>query len=1670
MSLINFTFFRKYKTAVLKNERDAELPLVHQDSAPHRYSTPTFDRTDNEVFTKWTITNCLNLSHAINFTKSDSITNHIVDVDKTLFILYEIINDFDNLNTQQIEDFCKVFSSISVVALFMSKYHDNFLIYWKTSAINHFLTLVPFAMKPTRKFKNLYKFIVDVLIDSLNNHHLGITYNHNRGKESFKINIRNIVDSRDANLLTLAAECGEKEVVQNLIELGIFKDDSNNNINAQSIAFYQEHYDVLFVMLQANFSYPRKVDITKCPDYIQVFYNTSYELHEAIKSKKGDKVVDILKNNPRQNHYYNLSNESATNCALARKSFQIYEVLLAHDVTFGFHENFNEIFGQLDESEREVVHKIHIKYSKDLPENHMNILMMNTSVGPDETNKEDKEEHIRRAYKILDQDPILSIILKTVAASKRFEIIFDFNRDSVQFMEASVNSNSKGSFYTSGRICIGAKQLLNPRTEDETLGTLSHELCHYAVYLTYNNFAKPYLDCDVDTKEEFRQIIQYCKDNCHKEPIVGLVFNSYSLNMHAAELIVRIPHMLVLYRKNPEKLKELKDVFSCLFKFFIDKVIPDMTEAIPRIKGKAETEVTRKNKKIWNLRKKLCFSFFLTLLIAVGISFFLFDPPLKYSKLNSLDKNTIKNSMVNFKGHNLKLCDLLTNNSTAYDSLESDHIKQMLSGQLLNLSDPKLYYLEQLIRFTWETLSDVLKDVVLNSNLDFQNQTVNFRTLSTSAVKYLTFDQIILIIEGQLLTVGNVTKVNSEFYVKRDFIPENIKQIYYHYERNDFDDLIFEEYYDNFMYKDVKERSEILRDIEKRADYKLFSQYYQLSEDQYKFSYTNSNQIIKHAEEDQIFALSAGPGAGKTVTFQKLAVEIKKLYPYKWVSYIDIKDPSFLCNITEDPKQLVKRILRLGSHNKFEESTFDELYSLNNVVILWNGFDEVSHDHSNFVLELIKSIQESTKNVQYICTRTTQAERLSDRLNITLWELVPFNELEQKKFLKDYFVFQQIDSSKIVTDVKKALKIIEKLNYDKKPIRSFNTPLMLKMIAEIIDDQNLLDSGNLYEIYDRFIQNKIDIWQKKQESNQRKVPKIFLHTDFGISDIFQKYALLSSLSMILATNLAFKINNLEIMGNKIFDDALSSQISDMGILYLNGEFSFEFAHRTYAEFFVAQYFINHIYNAKGSMNSKEAELRLELFYIITRRYGYYQEIISEFIDSYINSHAVKKPFQNEIVHVLETKFIDFFKSLLDTNRPKIFQFLINFFEKDHDLLIRLLHVNETETLYTGIFNPNNFANYINPKEIEIWSKKVLTKDEFERFIIGRNQKGKVLLGMHFYKLIGVDMKNAIYESLEVNANFWDYIDIIKRNLTTDETVQLVMSTISPKIYMHYDKFFNNSNFNYFEKYVKLWKDHEDFLTLNEKKDAISNALMQYIQIYSNNKSNTTNFFFLTQLFNKSEVFFNSSEIYDMFNSMCYLHNIQHDAFSFKMFWNLLKNHITELERKEILLKNDCNMFSYYLYPNIDNQHKNMSSSFYSPYYYDFTKFTILHRTLTVLNAQTFDYTINIYNETFHNSSVIQNIILDTNDLLCYFVGTVLHEDFKKIIINIEKLFESNSNLFGNFLNKKVQNTRLSVFEFFENFREIAGAQSRWFQNLQVLKDIQYDRNKRIIHGNRHKWT
>ena len=275
---------------------------------------------------------------------------------------------------------------------------------------------------------NQIKFLIDKNL-------LGLHDSFSIQNDTNNVEIHLLADANNYNLLLLASKYGKSEIVKILLNLGMSTNMPNSNVNAQNLALEKQHFDVIFELVQANLVYSDSFDVSQCSGKMREFYEIIESFHDSIRTNDVSKVKEVLDQFPNQRYFYNSSNESALKIAILSDSIETYELLLSRKVMFGPHEESEELFQQLGDISKKAIREIHNKYTQHSPEKHLNILMANSFICHDDVNAKDKIDIIQSAFRNLNSDAFVKIILMIVAASKNFKIIFDFNRESVSAAE-----------------------------------------------------------------------------------------------------------------------------------------------------------------------------------------------------------------------------------------------------------------------------------------------------------------------------------------------------------------------------------------------------------------------------------------------------------------------------------------------------------------------------------------------------------------------------------------------------------------------------------------------------------------------------------------------------------------------------------------------------------------------------------------------------------------------------------------------------------------------------------------------------------------------------------------------------------------------------------------------------------------------------------------------------------------------------------------------------------------------------------------------------------------------------------------------------------------------------------------------------------------------------------
>ncbi|GAB6025338.1 hypothetical protein CHUAL_010748 [Chamberlinius hualienensis] len=484
------------------------------------------------------------------------------------------------------------------------------------------------------------------------------------------------------------------------------------------------------------------------------------------------------------------------------------------------------------------------------------------------------------------------------------------------------------------------------------------------------------------------------------------------------------------------------------------------------------------------------------------------------------------------------------------------------------------------------------------------------------------------------------------------------------------------------------------------------------------------------ANNDRVILISDTAGMGKTTVLTKISQLIKN----HWLIRIDLNNYTkifddvineilpFRTNLVESlVKFLIDQILTFKSKINFKpiiETDFEKkllqhfFKKKGKVIVMFDGFDEISPHYQAIVLKLILALQATEAKQIWITTRPNMQKYLEnniksttrkykDALNIlmpqnsnsrSLTKLIimqKFTHENQINFLVKFWLSEYTWDS----DVNEKLKL-----YAEKLIKSFSkaindneleftgNPLITKMLATVYKDQiekiitlNLtipekIEINSLDSLYENFINEKLKI----HELDKRNTPGHNVRVKEDMEDMNKQFyirrheiASIMNLFNLEEQNILFNEND------KIDSEKLFNMISDGGgntgiiIQIINDKP--QFVHRTFAEYF-AKKFIKKILERKS-------DLRLIEFLLDPGHKGNTFSFLRLFLDELIGTFTVDEKV----------------KSLL-----KQLSFVINnmLSQKSDNYNITALHIFACENLkhitwlvlnsFEGFFNQLNF--------------------------------------------------------------------------------------------------------------------------------------------------------------------------------------------------------------------------------------------------------------------------------------------------------------------------------------------------------------------------------------------
>ncbi|XP_055543762.1 uncharacterized protein LOC129729275 [Wyeomyia smithii] len=360
---------------------------------------------------------------------------------------------------------------------------------------------------------------------------------------------------------------------------------------------------------------------------------------------------------------------------------------------------------------------------------------------------------------------------------------------------------------------------------------------------------------------------------------------------------------------------------------------------------------------------------------------------------------------------------------------------------------------------------------------------------------------------------------------------------------------------------------------------------------------------VNYFKPPSVELLVAEPGMGKSTIFSFIANETKQKNPTFWVSNVCLHDHSGVFSkwlqTRNTENQSAQEFLFDALKKKRKENNLDgpailereifyHLYETKQIIIFLDGYDEISPNYEKQVSALISMLKKQNMKSLWISTRPNFKTKLEEELNVFSLKLKPFEEEDQKEFLKTYWkvnIKNELSEKRLVEFCSRILSQFSHTIGDQ-PTQFCGIPLQLRMIAEIFTGKckkccdsscretvekmmgNIETTMSLIDLYDEFFRIKFEVVQY-QEKNRMDLESIYVKqiVKDQAPGVLQTHRILAVFTILHEEMREKFLSPDEILqGNQLLETVSDSR-EKTGIVYriVNGQPVF--VHQTFAEYF-----------------------------------------------------------------------------------------------------------------------------------------------------------------------------------------------------------------------------------------------------------------------------------------------------------------------------------------------------------------------------------------------------------------------------------------------------------------------------------------------------------------------
>ncbi len=384
-------------------------------------------------------------------------------------------------------------------------------------------------------------------------------------------------------------------------------------------------------------------------------------------------------------------------------------------------------------------------------------------------------------------------------------------------------------------------------------------------------------------------------------------------------------------------------------------------------------------------------------------------------------------------------------------------------------------------------------------------------------------------------------------------------------------------------------------------------------------SYSEQN-LIQNNSQSKILIISDTAGMGKSTFLTHISKQTKQNSSNNdsWLIRLNLNDYTNKLNEltgfqeTDAAIEFLSDIL-LKKSSLLEQELFKHNIKTGKSIIMFDGFDEISPDYKNIVIDLLKALIKYNPKQLWITTRPNMRIELEDNLQQFAYTLKPYSEKNQKDFLEKFWMNKLGISESDSRLVSYAYALLDNLKQSIRNEDFTGIPLQIRMLAEVYEKEcsdfyrfnelkpKLKTKLDLNDLYEEFLKIKYGI-------NFTEKKRIDLTEPQNREDFKEKTKIYENEYQIMAVYTLFNENTCtkllqedEVQIKETFIQDFKEGKKNIGIIDKIIEDKPEFIHKTYAEYLVVTFLINRLQREK-ILEFLIKELLLKSDYQVIRKF------------------------------------------------------------------------------------------------------------------------------------------------------------------------------------------------------------------------------------------------------------------------------------------------------------------------------------------------------------------------------------------------------------------------------------------------------------------------------------